>query len=42
VAQRKQTGTTESEVEPVEDLLEGIAMELDQVLATAALPDDGS
>ena len=42
VAQRKQTGTTESEVEPVEDTLEGIAMELDQVLTTAALPDDGS
>jgi predicted PurR-regulated permease PerM len=42
LAQQKSTGTAESEVDPVEDTLEGIAMELDQVLSTAALPDGES
>jgi predicted PurR-regulated permease PerM len=42
LAQRKQTGTAESEVDPVEDALEGIAMELDQVLSTVAVPEAGS
>jgi predicted PurR-regulated permease PerM len=41
LAQRKQTSTTESEVDPVEDTLEGIAMELDQVLSTVAVPEAG-
>jgi predicted PurR-regulated permease PerM len=36
LAQHKQTGSAQSEVDPVEDTLEGIAMELDQVLSTAA------
>jgi predicted PurR-regulated permease PerM len=40
LAQRKQTGSAQSEVDPVEDALEGIAMDLDQVLSTTALPDD--
>jgi predicted PurR-regulated permease PerM len=39
LAQHKKTDTTESEVDPVEDALEGIAMELDQVLSTAAGSD---
>ncbi len=42
LAQHKQTGTAESEVDPVEDDLEKIAMELDQVLSPAASPEDGS
>src|SRR6185369_2466350 len=42
LAQRKPTGTAESEVDPVEDALEGIAMELDQVLSTVAVAEDGS
>ncbi len=42
LVQHKPTGTAESEVDPVEDALEGIAMELDQVLATAAGSDGGS
>ena len=42
LAQNKRTGSVESEVDPVEDTLEGIAMELDQVLSTAVLPEDGS
>jgi predicted PurR-regulated permease PerM len=42
LAQHKLTGTAESEVDPVEDALEGIAMELDQVLSPAALLEDGS
>jgi predicted PurR-regulated permease PerM len=39
LAQQKQTGSAESEVDPVEDTLEGIAMELDQALSTAAGSD---
>jgi predicted PurR-regulated permease PerM len=42
LAQRKPTGTAESEIDPVEDTLEGIAMELDQVLSTAAGSDGAS
>jgi predicted PurR-regulated permease PerM len=42
LAQHKPTGTAESEVDPVEDTLEGIAMELDQVLSPAAGSDGGS
>ncbi len=42
LAQNKSTGTAASEVEPVEDTLEGIAVELDQLLSQAALPDDAS
>jgi len=42
LAQHKQTGSVQSEVDPVEDTLEGIAMELDQVLSTAAGSDGGS
>jgi predicted PurR-regulated permease PerM len=40
LAQRKETGTVASEIDSVEDTLEGIAMELDQVLSAATLPDD--
>jgi predicted PurR-regulated permease PerM len=36
MAQRKATGSVESEIDPVEDSLEAIAMELDQALAQAA------
>lgn len=42
LARHKQTGRARSEIDPVEDTLEGIAMELDQVLSAAALPDDRS
>jgi predicted PurR-regulated permease PerM len=42
LAQRKATGTAESEIDPVEDALEGIAMELDRVLSTATLTDEVS
>ncbi len=42
LAQHKQTGSAQSEVDPVEDTLEGIAMDLDQVLSTPAGSDDGS
>jgi predicted PurR-regulated permease PerM len=42
LALHKQTGSAESEVDPVEDTLEGIAMELDQVLSTTAGLDGGS
>ena len=42
LAQRKPTGTAESEVAPIEDDLEKIAIELDQVLSPATLPEDGS
>ncbi len=42
LVEHKQTGSVQSEVDPVEDTLEGIAIELDQVLATAALADDGT
>ena len=42
LAQNKPTGTAESEVDPVEDTLEGIAMELDQLLSPAALGEDAS
>ncbi len=40
LAQRKETGTVESEVDPVEDALEAIAIELDQVLSTTGGSDD--
>jgi predicted PurR-regulated permease PerM len=39
LAQHKQTGSAQSEVDQVEDTLEGIAMELDQALSTAAGSD---
>jgi predicted PurR-regulated permease PerM len=39
LAQQKPTGTAESEVDQVEDTLEGIAMELDSVLSTAAITE---
>ncbi len=42
LALHKQTGSAESEVDPVEDTLEGIAIELDQVLSTAAGSDGAS
>ncbi|MBA3867544.1 MAG: AI-2E family transporter [Anaerolineae bacterium] len=42
LAQNKPTGTAESEVDPIEDSLEGMAMELDQLLSPAALPEDAS
>ncbi len=42
LAQHKQTGSAQSEVDPVEDTLEGIAMDLDQVLSTPAGSDDRS
>jgi predicted PurR-regulated permease PerM len=40
LAQRKATGSAESELDPVEDSLERIAMDLDQVLAQAAPPEN--
>jgi hypothetical protein len=40
LSHHKQTGTVESEDDPVEDTLEGIAIELDRVLSTTALLDD--
>ena len=39
LAQHKETSSAESEINPVEDTLEGIAIELDQVLSSAALAD---
>jgi predicted PurR-regulated permease PerM len=42
LVQGKATGSAESEVEPVEDILEGIAIELDQLLSEAPLPDGAS
>jgi predicted PurR-regulated permease PerM len=39
VAKNKQTGSVQSEVDPIEDALEGIAMDLDQVLSTATGSD---
>jgi len=41
-AQHKETDSVESEVDPVEDTLEEIDMDLDQVLSTAAGSDDDS
>lgn len=41
-AQRKETGTVESEVDPVEDALEAIALELHQVLSTTTGSDEES
>lgn len=40
LAQRKETGTVKSEVDPVEDALEAIAIELNQVLSTTGGSDD--
>jgi len=42
LAQHKETGSAQSEVDPVEDTLEGIAMDLDHVLSTAAGSDGDS
>ena len=42
VAQNKPTGSVESEVDPVEDIIEGIAIALEQMLAPAVLPEDRS
>jgi predicted PurR-regulated permease PerM len=39
LAQHKQTGSADSEVDPIEDTLEGIAIDLDKVLLAAAKPD---
>lgn len=41
-AQQKPSDTAVAEVDPVEDTLEGIALELDQVLSTAAGSEGGS
>ena len=40
LAQHKPTGSAQSEVDPVEDTLEGIAIDLDRVLSTAAGSED--
>jgi len=39
LAQKKETGSALSEVDPVEDILEGIAIDFDQTLSNAAQPD---
>jgi hypothetical protein len=39
LAQHKQTGTVQAELEQVEDALETIAMDLDRTLAEAALAE---
>ena len=39
LVQHKQTGSALSEVDPVEDTLEGIAIDLDQTLSEAVQPD---
>jgi hypothetical protein len=41
LARHKATGSAQSEVDPIEDALEAIAMELDQALAQAA-PSEGA
>jgi hypothetical protein len=41
LARNKATGSAQSELDPVEDALEAIAMELDQALTQAA-PSEGS
>jgi hypothetical protein len=40
--QKKPTGSAESELDPVEDMLEAIALDLDQALAAAASAEDRS
>jgi hypothetical protein len=40
LARHKATGSAQSELDPVEDSLEAIAMELDQALAQAAPSED--
>jgi hypothetical protein len=40
LAQHKATGSVQSELDPVEDALEEIAMELDHALAQAAPAED--
>jgi hypothetical protein len=40
LAKNKPTGTAESEIDPIEDTLEGIAVELDILLTPATLPEE--